>query len=189
MESEWKKGKVLAQVGAILSLPPFLFISLPFTLAYLLGLFFQIFGIKKITKEISENKIYNFYLLSIFFKILTILVSLVGLFFILGKVLFLYGLREGFKIEFVPKEAFFNFILLIIVCWFLISLSGFFYFKTFRKIAKKTNINYFSKGAKISFLGCLLYFLIIGYFLDLLGQFFVIAGYFLLPQEPPSQSS
>lgn len=188
MNSEWGKGKVLAQIGGILSLPPFLFVSLLFTFAYLFGLFFQIFGIKKIAKEISENKVFYFYLVSIFLKILTIVVSLVGLYFILGKVLFLYGLTQGFSIE-LAKGALPQFIFLIIICWFLISLSGFFYFKTFKKIGQRTNVDYFSKGAKISFLGCILYIFIIGYFLDLLGQLFVLAGYFLLPKESPLQSS
>ncbi len=151
---------------------------------YIIGIFFQLVALFKISGKIAQMKVFWFYLLSLILKILVIVGGLLSLYFILGKTLFIYSLTQGFSFEFVSPKNKYQFLALAFVLWLLLFLSCFFYFLAFKEIGQKTQIKYFKTGATISLFAGIFYFTILGgIFLDLLAQCLIIVGFFLLPER------
>jgi uncharacterized membrane protein len=155
-----KDAKLLGGIGAIFALIPYISI---------IGYILVLISLKFISDETKNSSIFNNALYGIIFVILGISLSFYSLFSI-G-----FSIFNIFLIPFV--------IGLIIVSAILLIIGVYFFKKSLDDTGNTFNISYFKTSGLLYFIGAILTFILIGAFIILIANIFLIIAFFSLPEQ------
>ena len=159
-----KDAKLLGGIGAILSL----FIPI-------VGVILVLIAVKYISDVTNDRSIFNNMLIAI---ILVAIGSLAAYLFILPS-LFVFISNPFAVLTYLIVALIIGFITLVIGAIFLK--------KSFDRIAELVNVNHFKTAALLFLIGAILIIVLVGAFIILVAEIFMIVAFFSLPEELPKK--
>ena len=181
------EAKVFGGIGALLTLIGGSIIP---GLGAIIGLIFLFIAVKYISEETKDESIFDNYLM----HFICVIIGIVAMFMI-----FLYSIG-GFSFftlientEFTDFNSAWNFfkpyilwwVLAFIIGWVFILLSAMYLRKSYKSIAKHTNIHLFETTGIVYFIGAITLIIAIGAIILFVAKILEIVAYFQLPSELP----
>ncbi len=158
-------AKLLGGIGSILML-----------IVPVVGQILVLLAAKYISDNTNDRSVFDNLLYAMIFGIIASIAT----------VMIVYGSLVSFIIN--PMGALAGIIIGLIVGFIFYLLSAIFLRKGFNRIADLFNINYFRTAATLYFIGAILMIIIVGAFIILIAEIFMIVAFFSLPEQLPTQA-
>ncbi len=162
---DWKTIKLLGGVGSILAVVPYVNLA---------GWVLVIISLYGMSQQTGNKNIFNYYLFSVIFKFVSVLLFIFGFFSI---ALITAAFRANGESNYV------GLILAVIVFIGILIVAAYFLKKSFIEVSKETGIDSFKTAGNLIFWGAVTTVVGVGIVLYFIGYIMEIISFFSLPDD------